>query len=438
MSDSRNERNSTFFPRGDCATGRTSKARGLRSTWTTTVTGVVVLGLVGAACSSSSKNSTSSTTASSSSESSSPGAGSAAPFKVALVGDLSGALSGDGIAGVTGIQTAIDNANSSGGVNGQKIDLGTPIDAMSTTTGSVSAIQQAIAQSPVAIMGAAYSTDIQAMVPSLTQSNTPFVSMQNFDTLSYPTPKSWFWTSSVTSAQEATLEVAGMKAMLGGSLQGKKVAFALLNSPGVIATVAPMKTMIQQAGGVVGTTQYTATAQSSSFSSQAVNIVADHPAGVITVDSDPNTILEVKALRTAGFSGPVTASTGANDDVTLKTANDPNFFVPRFYNTIDSSTSLKQAASQAGTSRKATNAFFSQGYAAGLILIAALKGCGSSCTAKTLPAALAGIGTLDIGDLGFGPLMYSTTRNYGVSTVQFFAWNSSTQSSGAKFSPIQV
>ena len=411
-----------------------------RPTKAKAVAALTALALVGGACGSSSNKSSSATTAAPTGGS--PGAsssgGGGTPYKVAIVGDLSGAFSEDGIAGVGGIETAIDVANASGGVNGKKIDFGTPIDAMSTPTSAVSAAQQAIASNPLTVLGATFSSDVNAMTPSFNQSNTPFISDQGVDPLSLPTPKPWFWTTSSTSAQQALLEVGGMKAMLGGSLQGKKIAFALLQSTSVATTGAAMKSMLQQDGATVVTTQYTASGQASSFSSQAENIAAAHPDGVITVDSDPNTILEVKALRTAGFNGPVTASTGANDDVTLKTVGDPNFFVPRTYNTINSSSSMSQAASQAGTTSKATNAFFSQGYAAGLVLIAALKKCGVSCTQKSLPAAVDSIGSLDIGDLGFGPLQFTSSRNYGVTAVQFFVWDSSSQKSTPKFSPISV
>jgi branched-chain amino acid transport system substrate-binding protein len=392
----------------------------------------VALGLLAAACGSSSNNSSGATTTS--------GGGTPAntdPFDIPVLGDLSGPLAANGAAGVAGIQAAIKAFNDAGGADGHKVNLEAAVDAASTAAGATAAATQVVSKNPIAITGQVASVGLAGMVPTLQQAAIPYVSSQSLDSLLLPTPQKWFYTTSSTSDQQAQLEVSGMKALLGGSLSGKKIAFVGLASPSVDVTLAAIKKKIEDEGGSLTATERNATAQISSFSAQAANIAGAKPDGVITVDSTANTVITAKALNDAGYTGPMTSSTGANDDTMLKTVNLPNLFVPRTYNSVQDSKTMSDAATAAGiSSDKTNNAFFAQGYTAGLVLAAALKKCGFPCSVAEFEKAADSIGTVDIGDVGFAPLTFSATRHHGVSAVQFFYWNGTKATK--KGSPVKV
>jgi branched-chain amino acid transport system substrate-binding protein len=341
------------------------------------------------------------------------------------MGDLSGAFAANGNAGVSGITAAVAAANAVGGVDGHPIKLGTPIDTASTPDGAQQAAVQALSQKPTVMAGQAFSGGLAGMVPTLQQGAIPYVSSQGLDTLTGPTnTAAWMFTTSSTSKQQGDTQVAFLKEKLGGSLAGKTIAFVGLASPSVDATYKVVKDAVTAAGGTNGVGERTATGQVASFTAQAANIASSKPDAVITVDSAANTVIVAKALNDAGFTGPITTSTGANDNVTLKNINLPNLYAPRTYNSYLDSPTMTAAAQAAGVTSKADNAFFGQGYAAGLALVAGLQKCGFPCSPNDFIAALQTVGPIDIGDVGFGPLQFDAQKHYGVRNFQFFNWDS--------------
>jgi ABC-type branched-subunit amino acid transport system substrate-binding protein len=264
------------------------------------------------------------------------------------------------------------------------------------------------------------------------------VSSQGLDSLSGPNPAIWFFTTSSTSAQQAQVEVEQVTRVLGGSIEGKTIAFVGLSSPSVDVTYDLIKQLVEENGGINGSGERTASAQIASFTAQAANLVASNPDAIITVDSTANTVIVAKALNDAGYTGPLTSSTGANDDVMLANVNLPNLYVPRAYNQAKDSEVMLAAAEGAGVEDQTENAFFGQGYAAGVALVAGLDKCGFPCSATDLPLALQSVGQIDIGDAGFGPLEFSDQRHYGVTAMQFFTWDDAAKKSVPNGDPIPV
>ena len=385
-------------------------------------------------------------TASTTTKASTGGAGSAGtsgpantdPYVVPLLGDMTGAFAANGAAGVAGIQAAVKVVNDAGGINGHPIKLSAPIDSMSTADGATQAAVQAVSSKPVVMTGQVYSGGLAGMVPTMDQAKIPYVSASSLDSILLPKPSSWFFTTSSTSAQQAVLEVGQMKALLGGSLTGKKIGFVGLASPSVDGTLTDIKKLIEQEGATLNVTERTASGQVSSFSAQAANIASAKPDALITVDSAANTVIVAKAVTDAGYKGPITSSTGANDDGTLKAINLANFYAPRTYNSAADSKIMGDAASKAGVTDKTNNAFFAQGYTTGMALIEGLKKCGFPCTASTFPAAMESVTNVTLGDVGFGPLQFAADRHFGVTAVQFFGWDNTAQKAVAKGNPVKV
>jgi branched-chain amino acid transport system substrate-binding protein len=369
------------------------------------------------------------------SSSASASTGSGGPYKVPMYGDMTGALgSSIGVPGVAGIKAAIKSA---GKVNGHAIVLGPPVDTMTSATAAAGAAAQVLSGNPLVVMGASGSNTLTAMVPTFTQAQVPVISTTTIDSLLVPKPTPWFFTTTSDSSQQAALAVDGLKSLLGGSLKGKKIAFEGLSAASVDTTLAAVQAAITKAGAKLVDTER-ATGSITSFASGAANIVAAKPNGVITVDSTPNTVIVAKALDVAGYNGPVLASVGANDDATLQAVNWANFYVPRTYNSVQDSKVMTAAAIKARVTGDTNSAYFAQGYTMGLVLVAGLKKCGYPCSAAKLPKAIEKIGTLPIGDVGFGPLQFNAKDHNGVTAGQFFAWDGSTQKAVPKGGVIKI
>ena len=96
---------------------------------------------------------------------------------------------------------AIDNINASGGVNGKQVDLQI-IDSQSTATGALTAAQQAVSETPQAIMmfsGSAGASTITSLVQS---AQVPFLSPGLADTSVYPAQPD-LYQPSLTAKQDA-------------------------------------------------------------------------------------------------------------------------------------------------------------------------------------------------------------------------------------------
>jgi branched-chain amino acid transport system substrate-binding protein len=135
-----------------------------------------------AACgstSSSSGGSGSSGGSTASAASSSSGKG---PIVVGIVTTQSGALSVFGHEIVPAIQLAVNQINSSGGVNGRQIKLVTA-DDMGTTGGAVAAVQRVLAQHPVALMGEILSQLVPPMYPQVAAAKVPMLFGGSADSL---------------------------------------------------------------------------------------------------------------------------------------------------------------------------------------------------------------------------------------------------------------
>jgi ABC-type branched-subunit amino acid transport system substrate-binding protein len=83
---------------------------------------------------------------------------------------------------------------------------------------------------------------------------------------------------------------------------------------------------------------------------------------------------------------------------------------------------MTAAAKATGHAQNLDSPFFTEGYVAGQIIIAALKKCGSKCTGSQLNDALNSLGTLSTQNLS-GPVNLSSAQHRAVSSVSFYAYD---------------
>jgi ABC-type branched-subunit amino acid transport system substrate-binding protein len=388
--------------------------------------GLVTVGVLAlSACSSSSKSSTTG------SATTNPNAGK--PYVVSMVADLSGPLAGGiGLSGAAGLQGAVKAINDAGGVNGHPIKLNIH-DSLSTAEGAQAAARAAIADNPSALYGSYASAQFAAILPVLQQAKVTMITLPVQSTLLSPTPPTWLYTvASVQSQIGEELYQGGVQA-LGGKIQGAKVAFMGVVSSNVDRYLRELKSRLAKVNATVVTEQRR-DPTSNTFTSQAQNIVGAKPDVVIAADNAPGPVAEVKALRTAGYTGWIVFGQGAASDA-LFALKDPKVMAVELFK---SSPSLITSAVTAAGATPA-GSFVQQGWATGYALADSFKRCGYPCSSDALQKALDGLTNFSPpGDITFAPLTFSPTIHYWITGEQYFAYDSTKDSAQPTGSLIDV
>jgi branched-chain amino acid transport system substrate-binding protein len=363
-----------------------------------------VLLTAAAACSSSAGSSSSGGGGSSGGSS----AATAGAYKVGIISDLTGADAGASAQIADGAMTAFDLVNSQGGVDGHKISYSTG-DTQSTPTGAEAATRQALGGSPIAMLQATSGLTLSAALPLLEGGAVPVIAANDYGLPNY----SWMWGAVMTEAQLNTSLFNGVVEAAGGSVQGKKIAMVFIDVPANHTAAADLTTMIKAKGGTVSTVQYVAPG-TASFSSGAAQVVSTGTQALLIEDAIPSVILEAKALKSAGYAGPIVLSYNAADNGTMAQINSPNVLSLRPYEYPDTDSQLYKWAVQFKHAQDATTEGFSRGFVMGEMLIAGLKKCGSSCTATSLKGAMDNVGAFTVPGniMNFGtPVLSASQRN---------------------------
>ncbi len=361
--------------------------------------------------------------------SSSGGGGSKSPYAIAYVADLTGANSANALGGQAGFNTALKEINGAGGVNGHQLTVQT-YDSQSDVNAFQAQLRQALGTNPVAIAGQWLSGSTAGAVSVFSSANVPVVtasySVTGVDTIPY-----WLTTSPLGPGVGAGA-VNGLKAVLGGSLTGKKIAFEGLNSPAVDANLAAIKSLVEAGGGSLGMVVRDPVSFSS-WSSQAANMAASKPDAVVVNNTDGNNTTVVKAIAVAGLKVPVVATEGANSDQMLEAVSSADFYAVREHNEPAPASKVYKDATAAGaTADQINQSYFGKMYAAAYIISDTLARCGDPCNGTKFASTLSGLGKITIpNDVLLGPVDFSKSHA-GLTTAQLWAWDAAGKKSVAK------
>ena len=346
------------------------------------------------------------------------------PFTVAIVSDMTGASSGPlGIPGANGIQLALKQANDAGGVNGHMIEIKIH-DTLSTADGGATAAQAAVAGKPTVIALPGVSSAVNGGLPTYSAAKIPAVAVPAFDNMVFPTTPWWF-SIGTTTRQYAEMFLAQLKNQLGGTVKGKKIAAEYIAVPsGQAVSDATVALLKKEGAEVVG--NYGLANGSSSFASQAQEIVSSGAVAVTVSDSATAAVIITKALQTAGFTGYILGSQGSNDANTLKTVNNEKFHVIRPVNEPTAGDQMSTDAAKYNLS--AAGAYFGQGYAVGSFIVQVLKTCTDTCSPADFTKAAENLGTVNLpAGLAFGPFKVAADRHYMLTKVSWWNWDAATQ-----------
>jgi branched-chain amino acid transport system substrate-binding protein len=355
---------------------------------------------------------------------SSSAAASGGSYNIALVSDLSGAFSGVSAPGAAGVEVAVDNINANGGINGKKLNLSVT-DSQSSASLALSASQKAIAGNPLALFMLSGSADAAAIGSLAQAAHIPLLSPALSDTSVYPA-QPYLYQPSLTAQQDAQAMYAFVKQQE-GSLSGKVVDVAAINSPYVQLIITDVSKLLKAQGAKVNAAQQY-NLPLASFATQANAIARDKPNVVLTLGSTDDTVVVSKALTQAGVSALQVGIPSGAAQQTLQQINSAKYYALTADPYSSETPSFLAAAAEYGKKTDVSGSIFAMsGWVAVYMLADALKQCGAACTGSQLNTALQNVSDLTIPDgVSYGPVAFSSTNHVAVSTVRFRSYDPAT------------
>jgi branched-chain amino acid transport system substrate-binding protein len=347
-------------------------------------------------------------------------------YNIVLISDLSGDFSSVSAPGAAGAEVAVDNINASGGVNGKKLNLQV-VDSQSSPSMALTAAQKAIAENPLALIMLSGSAGASAITSLVQSAHVPFLSPALSDTTVYPA-QPYLYQPSLTAQQDAQAMYQFVKQHENGSLSGKVIDIAAINSPYVAVIVKDVSTLLKGSGGKVASVeQYDLPL--ASFATQANAIARDKPNVVLTLGSTDDTVVVSKALTAAGVGAlQVGIPSGAGQD-TLQQIGSANYYAMTADPYPSELPSVLAIAGSYGKKAEMSGSIFSMsGWVAVYTLAHALKLCGDSCSSTALNGALDRVSNFTVPDgVSYGPVTFSGSDHAAVSTIRFRGYNPATR-----------
>jgi hypothetical protein len=164
------------------------------------------------------------------------------------------------------------------------------------------------------------------------------------------------------------------------------------------------------------------------FTSSAAQLVASHSAAIVMDEETPNIIPIDKALKVAGYKGPIiTTVSGTDDSIFAATPSLAHqIFVTRDTETLTPGTPLWNAAvaAHASTTQGQINTFFGKEYADIWIIADVLRKCGATCSPSHFVSTLRSLGPIHIPlNTMLGTVNFSSGGVSGTHFAQGFGWD---------------
>ncbi len=355
----------------------------------------------------------------------SDGGSGAAPYKIGMSMDLSGAIAFNGKPAAAGLRAYIADLNGRGGVNGRKVDLKVLDDASDVAKGRVN-VQQFMSEQRLAIFGFILSNLSISGLPLAASKKIPIVGLGGPGSLFEPVNPYFFsYELRAERLQSAILNYIDTRAKEEGVAKPRVAVFSV-DTPSNRDMVELAVKGIASRGWTHATTQFMPVAPTD-VTAQAAAIKASKADYVLLSHNDAGSLVAVRGLRAQGVTVPVINQWAGSADATLKQLGE-SYIAFRSYASptekgIPSVEAMKSAATKAGEGTNMTNPYFTQGWVAGSLVEKTLKACGASCAkGEQFRDALEGLGTIETDGLS-GPLTVSAQSHEMVHTVRFFTWD---------------
>jgi ABC-type branched-subunit amino acid transport system substrate-binding protein len=352
----------------------------------------------------------------------------AKPFKIALIGPLTGGFSVLG--GVAGAQTAIKELSDTSGILGRPIQFET-YDSQSTADGMLVAARQALDFKPDVIVFSGVSAEISAAADLFAEAKVPVISSHGTDVLFDGTKSPWHLAVAINTPQTADSLLKGAASVVaGGTLSGKKVAVIGGKTPATDLAVQAIQDRAATDGFDVVAVERDEL-KITSFAGPAANIVAKNPDVVIDIDTPANHPIVGKDLITAGLTVPIINAVGAATDATFAAVNSKQYYSVRFAQPVSPGSHVADMATKYGTTDASTGIFFPIGYSEVFVAKAIAEQCGPDCAFDNFIKTAETMGPITVpNNAMYGPVQFSATTHSGIGAFQLIGWD------GSKIVPI--
>jgi branched-chain amino acid transport system substrate-binding protein len=346
-------------------------------------------------------------------------------YRIELISDLSGAYSSVSAPGAAAAEMAVKNINAHGGVNGRKLDLEV-IDSRSNASSALAAAHKAVAQNPLALVmlsGSAGASSITSLVQS---AQVPLVSPALSDSSLYPA-QPYLYQPSLTARQDAEAIYQFAEQRYHGTLAGKRVDIAAVNSPYVDAIIKRASALVTGDGGRIGTVERY-DVPLASFATQAGAIARDKPDVVLTLGSTDDSVVVAKALTAAGVTALQLGIPSGAGQPTLKQIGSARYYALTANPYPTTLPGVLAVAKKNGKQTEVSGSIFSMsGWVSAHVLAQAIKQCGTGCSSTTLNSALEHVTDFTVPQgASYGPVTFTSSNHVAVRTVRFHNYDPAT------------
>jgi ABC-type branched-subunit amino acid transport system substrate-binding protein len=332
-------------------------------------------------------------------------------YNVSIVSDLTGPLSVVGIPSAYGAEAFFKQLNASGGINGRpvKVDV---VDSQSSLPGVQSAFRQVQTANSIAALGfPGYGEPVAKQL--FGSGNTTLILTFAYNSVA---TQPWDYTSGLLGEEILAGQLGEMKAVLGGSLQGKKLAFINSQNPTNNAFQGQLADLCAKQGcQIVDYVRIPDTL--SDFTADAAAIAGKSVDGVIDIHNPTLIPTVVKALRAAGVKVPVVGTINTDSLPILQSVTDPQFYGMSIVRDQGSNSQAAKAGAKYGFGKYVDDPWYALSWASAAAVVQGLEKCGSSCDGAKFQSALTSTGQFSVpgiyysNNVGFAPDHHSLAPN---------------------------
>ena len=356
-------------------------------------------------------------------------------YKVGYIADLSGPMQDNYGPIVEGFEYYVKELNARGGINGIPVTVTVRDDQLDATRAASIALELATSVGVNSIWGMSQTRTHLAVYQTAARNRVPAIAMFSGIKEVLP-PNALAYAYSAGHVFEVAGEVSGKLAakMLNG--KGKMICNSI-EAPGGVAACQYAEGAALAGGLETATVLFPPTV--TEFGAIAQRMIAMNPTIVVAHAGSGQNVGLIKALRGAGFNGPVLmGSHGLNEAPLINALQgvgslDKLQIVSRFASpdsTGKEHDAIRAAALKYGKKTPISTTTV-MGWALATMMEASLRECGYPCPGDKLNSVLQNI-KVNMGSLMGGPIQITPNDHYGTSWWRVFQYNANSK----KFLPV--
>ena len=346
--------------------------------------------------------------------------------KVGYIADLSGPMQDNYGPIVEGFEFYVKELNARGGIAGAQVQVVVRDDQLDATRAASIALELATSEAVNSIWGMSQSRTHLAVYQTAARNRIPATAMfSGIKEVLPPDPLPFAY--SAGHVFEVAGEVSGKLAakMLNG--KGKAICNSI-EAPGGVAACQYAEGAAQAGGLQTGTVLFPPTV--TEFGAIAQRMMGMEPTIVIAHAGSGQNVGLIKALRGAGFNGPILmGSHGLNEAPLINALQgvgglDKLQIVSRFASPDSPGKELDviRAAAQKYGKTTPVSTTTIMGWALGTLMEASLRQCGYPCSGDKLNSVLENI-KVEMGSLMGGPIQFAPKDHYGTTWWRVYQYH---------------